>query len=131
MAFYLDTSAAVKLVVVEAETGALRAWFKKVSADIVSSDLLRTELLRATRRGAPDAMEQARAVLDSVTLLTVTTSILERAGELDPNLVRSLDAIHLASALQLGDDLEGIIGYDTRLTDAARLHGIKTISPSS
>lgn len=131
MAFYLDTSAAVKLVVVEAETGALRAWFKKVSADIVSSDLLRTELLRATRRGAPDAMEQARAVLDSVTLLTVTTPILERAGELDPNLVRSLDAIHLASALQLGDDLEGIIGYDTRLTDAARLHGIKTISPSS
>lgn len=131
MAFYLDTSAAVKLVVVEAETGALRAWFKKVSADIVSSDLLRTELLRATRRGAPDAMEQARAVLDSVTLLTVTTPILERAVELDPNLVRSLDAIHLASALQLGDDLEGIIGYDTRLTDAARLHGIKTISPSS
>ena len=131
MAFYLDTSAAVKLVVAEAETDALRAWLKKSSAEIVSSDLLRTELLRATRRGAPDAMGQARAVLDSVTLMTVTTPVFERAGELDPNLLRSLDAIHLASALQLGDELEGIIGYDTRLLEAAELHGITTVSPGS
>lgn len=131
MAFYLDTSAAVKLVVAEAESGALRAWLKRSSADVVSSDLLRTELLRATRRGAPDAMEHARAVLDSVTLLTMPTPVFERAGELDPGLLRSLDALHLASALQLGDDLEGIIAYDTRLLEAVKLHGITTISPGT
>ena len=71
MAYYLDTSAAVKLVVAERDTAALIAWIADREDDVVSSDLLRTELLRATRRGAPHAMPRARAVLDSLTLLTL------------------------------------------------------------
>ena len=130
MAYYLDTSAALKLVVAEDETTALTAWLERHGDDVVSSDLLRTELLRATRRGAPHAMPRARAVLDAVTLLTLPTSTFERAADLDPELLRSLDALHLAAALELGDDLDGLVTYDDRLADAAQLHGISVINPA-
>jgi predicted nucleic acid-binding protein len=130
MAFYLDTSAAVKLVVAEPDTPALTAWLAEHDGDVVSSDLLRTELLRATRRGAPHAMPRARAVLDSLTVLTVPTSTFERAADLDPDLLRSLDALHLAAALELGDDLDGFVTYDDRLAGAARLHGVNVIAPA-
>lgn len=129
MAYYLDTSAAVKLVVAERDTAALTAWLADHDDEVVSSDLLRTELLRATRRGAPHAMPRARAVLDSLTVLTVPTSMFERAADLDPELLRSLDAVHLAAALELGDDLDGLVTYDDRLADAARFHGITVIAP--
>ena len=131
MAYYLDTSAAVKLVVAESGTGALMAWMADREDDLVSSDLLRTELLRATRRGAPHAMPRARAVLDSLTLLTVPTSTFERAADLDPDLLRSLDALHLAAALELGDQLNGFVTYDDRLARSARLHAITVIAPGS
>lgn len=129
MAYYLDTSAAVKLVVAEAHTAALAAWVADHETELVSSDLLRTELLRATRRGAPHAMTRARAVLDAITLLTVPTSTFERAADLDPDLLRSLDALHLAAALELGDELRGIVTYDERLARAAELHGIAVLAP--
>jgi len=129
MAYYLDTSAAVKLVVAERDTAALTAWLADHDDEVVSSDLLRTELLRATRRGAPHAMPRARAVLDSLTVLTVPTSTFERAADLDPDLLRSLDAVHLAAALELGDELDGLVTYDDRLADAARFHGITVIAP--
>ena len=129
MAYYLDTSAAVKLVVEEAGSKALRRWLARATEPIVSSDLLRTELLRATRRGAPDQVTQARAVLDSVILVTVSTALFERAGTLDPELLRSLDALHLAAALDLGDELDGLITYDERLADAAGALGIAVVAP--
>jgi len=130
MAYYLDTSAAVKLVVAERDTAALTAWLADHDDEVLSSDLLRTELLRATRRGAPHAMPRARAVLDSLTVLTVPTSTFERAADLDPDLLRSLDAVHLAAALELGDELDGLVTYDDRLADAARVHGVTVIAPS-
>lgn len=130
MAFYLDTSAAVELVVAEVGSSALRTWLVKATVPIVSSDLLRTELLRATRRGAPDQMQQARAVLDSVVLITLSTALFERAGDLGPERLRTLDALHLAAALDLGDDLDGIITYDDRLSSAATALGISVIAPS-
>ena len=130
MAYYLDTSAAVKLVVEEVGSKALRAWVMKTTEPIVSSDLLRTELLRATRRGAPDQVQQARAVLDSLVLLTVSTSLFEQAGTLEPDLLRSLDALHLAAALDLGDDLDGVITYDDRLASAAVALGPAVIAPT-
>lgn len=130
MAFYLDTSAAVKLVVEEAGSKALRAWLQQVTAPIVSSDLIRTELLRATRRGAPEQVQRARAVLDSLVLVTMSTPIFEHAATLDPDVLRSLDALHLAAALDLGDDLDGIITYDDRLATAAAALGIAVIAPS-
>ena len=130
MRYYLDTSAAVKLVVKEPESRALSAW-ADVNADaVVSSDLLRTELLRATRRGAPEQMPRARAVLDSVTLLSLPVETFERAAELQPAGLRSLDAIHLAAALDLADELDGLVTYDDRLSEAAALHGVDVIAPA-
>jgi len=130
VAHYLDTSAVVKLVVSEAETAALRAWLAGADREPVSCDLARTELLRAVRRAAPDRVVQARAALDSITLMTVTTATFEEAGRLDPTLLRSLDAVHLAAALSLGDDLEGIVTYDDRLAEAAQANGVPVVSPA-
>ena len=130
MAFYLDTAALVKLVVAEQETDALRGWLGEADRDPVSCDLARTELMRAVRRAAPDRVVQARAVLDALTLLEVSTAVFEEAGRLDPAVVRSLDAIHLAAALSLGDDLEGLVTYDERLADAARANGVAVVAPA-
>lgn len=130
MAHYLDTSALVKLVVTEPETAALRAWLSERDRLPTAADLVRTELLRVVRRAAPDRLLQARAVLDSITLTEVTTSLFEQAGRLDPTALRSLDAIHLAAALDLGDDLDALVTYDDRLAEAAQLNGIPVTAPN-
>lgn len=130
MAHYLDTSALAKLVVTEPETPALRSWLAAADRMPVACDLARTELLRAVRRAAPDRMTLARTVLDAVTLTELTTPVHEQAGRLGPTTLRSLDAVHLAAALDLGDDLEGLVTYDARLADAARLHGIRVTAPA-
>jgi predicted nucleic acid-binding protein len=130
VAHYLDTSALVKLVVAEAETDALRAWINTTTSPLVSCDLARAELLRAVRRSATDRMVQARAVLDSITLYAVTAATFESAGRLDPTILRTLDAIHVAAALELGDDLASIVTYDERLAAAAHANGITTTTPT-
>ena len=130
MAYYLDTSTLVKLVVVESETEALRTWLNEAERTPVACDLARTELLRAVRRAAPDRILQARAVLDSITLIEIPTQTFEEAGRVDPSLLRTLDAIHLASALDLGEDLDGFVTYDERLAQAARLNAIPTLAPA-
>lgn len=130
MAHYLDTSALVKLVVAEPESAALRRWLREDNRDPVACDLVRTELLRAVRRAAPRRVLRARAVLDSITITTVPTSLFEQAGRLDPTGLRSLDVIHLAAALDLGDDLDSLVSYDDRLAEAARANGITVTAPS-
>ncbi len=96
---------------------------------LASSDLARTELLRALRRGAPGAAGAARDVLSRLLLITASAEIFDQATRLDPVELRSLDAVHLASALALGDDLEGVVTYDDRLGDAARDLGVPVICP--
>ncbi|MHB8191626.1 MAG: PIN domain-containing protein [Ferrimicrobium sp.] len=130
MAFYLDTSAAAKLVVAESASEAMTSWVAIHGTQVVASDLLRTELLRATRRVAPDRMQRARAVLDAVTLFNLTSATFERAATLDPEQLRSLDALHLAAALELGDELDGIVTYDDRMAGAASLYGVAVITPT-
>ena len=125
----MDTSAAVKLVVREPGTTALRRWLTARDGQIVSSDLLRTELLRATRRAAPEQMVQARAVLDSLILVTLPSAVFDRAAMLEPDLLRSLDSLHLAAALELGDELEGVVTYDHRLAAGAQALGIHSVAP--
>ena len=129
MAFYLDTSALVKLVVAEPETSALQTWLVESPRAPVACDLVRTELMRAVRRVAPDRASRARQVLDSLTLTQVTPSLFEQAGRVDPTELRTFDAIHLAAALDLGDDLDGIVSYDDRLSAAAHQAGIAVFSP--
>lgn len=109
MAFYVDTSAFLKLVVNEPETAALQSWARELDVHLFSSDLLRTEALRAARRYSSEALLLARVRLDAVALLSISREICERAAELDPGILRSLDALHLATALSLADELEGIL----------------------
>ena len=130
MAHYLDTSAAVKLVQVEEGSDALAAWLASGERALVSSLLLHTELLRVTRRGRPDLLAKARALLEHVVLLDVGWEVCERAGLLEPGGMRSLDALHLASALTLAGDLEGIVTYDVRLRDAALAMGLTVVAPA-
>lgn len=129
MAVYLDTSAFVKLVVRERHSAALRTWINDRDGDIVASDLLRTEALRAAKRHSLPALRRTRELLDGLTLIQVTTDICERAADLDPQILRSLDAIHLATALALGDDLEVVATYDDRLAQACALHGVAAVAP--
>lgn len=125
---YADTSALVKLAVVEAESDALVSWLSG-GVELATSDLARTELVRAVRRAAPAAVGQARDVLTRLLLVRASPAIFDEAARLDPAELRSLDAIHLASALSLGDDLDGILTYDDRLAAAARRFGIPVIAP--
>ncbi|MXY77172.1 MAG: type II toxin-antitoxin system VapC family toxin [Acidimicrobiia bacterium] len=127
--FYLDTSAAVKLVFAEPESAAMRRWSVGAGDRVLSSDLLRTELLRVTRRVDPEHLGQARALLDSLVLLSLSASVCERAAVLEPVMLRSLDALHMAAALELGDDLEGVVTYDRRLGEGARAVGVRVVAP--
>lgn len=131
MAVYLDTSALVKLVVDEPESSALLAWLQEPGRVPASSDLARTELLRATRRAASSRMVRAREVLDSLTLLQLSTATFERAAMLEPLSLRSLDAVHVASALELGDDLAGFVTYDDRQVEALTALGIPVEQPAA
>ncbi len=130
-ALYIDSSALVKLVLPEPETEALRellaGWPERVS-----SALVRVEVLRAVRRGnAAGAYQRAENLVSRVGLMTVDRAILGLAARLDPPGLRSLDAIHLATALSIGDDLGGIVSYDARLSEAARRSGIPTLAPGA
>jgi predicted nucleic acid-binding protein len=125
----MDTSALVKLVVAESETDALRSWIAGVNSELVAADLVRTELWRVVRRAVPDRALLAAQVLDSLTLVEVRASLFSQAGRLDPPELRSLDAIHLAAALDLGDDLEAMVTYDARLAQAAAVNGVTVVAP--
>jgi uncharacterized protein len=126
---YLDASAVVKLLVQEAETTALRRQLKSWPHRAASA-LLRVELLRTVRRaGVPRLMEGARRQLASIDLIRLDDDLLERAAEIEPSTVRSLDAIHLATALSLGGDLAAVVTYDTRMGTAARALGLPVIAP--
>ena len=127
--YYLDTSAAVKLLIAEEGSNPLIRWMEAHEEQVFSSDLLRTELLRVTRRTAPDLVVQARAILDALVLLTLSTELCERAAFLEPRLLRSLDAIHLAAAMEMGDDLRGLVTYDHRLAAGAESLGIEALTP--
>lgn len=129
-AHYLDTSALVKLVVHEPESSALREWLAQAEGEAVSCDLARAELMRAVRRVDPMLATRARDVLDAISLIRVTPGTFEAAGRLDPTELQSLDALHLAAALQLGDDLSGLVCYDSRLSLAATEQGIRIFRPA-
>lgn len=130
MAHYLDTSALTKLVVAGPETPALHAWVTAPGRVLVSSDLARTELLRAVRRVDAALAVPARSVLDAVVLLRATPAVFESAARLDPPTLRTLDAVHLAAALTLGDDLEAVVTYDDRLAEACRAYGVAVLAPA-
>lgn len=131
MILYVDTSALVKTVLTEAESPAVLSTLRTLSADQVwSSALTRTELVRAVARSPAGRVEVARQRLARTSLVAISDVLLDAAAALTPVTLRSLDAIHLATALSLGGDLAAVLTYDDRMADAARSHGLTVLAPT-
>jgi uncharacterized protein len=127
---YLDSSALVKLVVEEAETRALEALVATFAA-AVSSVIVAIEVPRVARRtGVLDVEARADRLVARLDLLELTDAIVTSSASLDPPALRTPDAIHLASALSLGAELDGFAVYDDRLRAACRAAGLNVLSPS-
>lgn len=127
---YLDSSALVKLVLPEPETSALEEAMREWP-QVVSSVLARVEVPRAVARAGGGSVGRRRgaAVIARVGLIRVDDQVLDIAATLRPAELRSLDALHVATALSLGDDLDVLVAYDRRLEDAARAARIGVRSP--
>jgi predicted nucleic acid-binding protein len=128
---YLDTSAFVKLIWGEGETPALEAFLReRPRATLVSSALLVVETRRALLREDPGQLARADLLLTRVDQVGVTRSVLEAASRLPDPSLRSLDAIHLATALQLGRELDALVTYDSRLAAVAERQRIAVVTPA-
>lgn len=126
---YLDTSAFLKLLVAEPESQALRTRLARWPGR-ASASLLRTETVRALRRaGLAQLVGASRQLMSGLTLIDLDQRLLDRAAGLGPPSLRSLDAVHLAAALELGSDLGAIMTYDARLAEAARAQGVVVEAP--
>ncbi len=125
---YLDSSALVKLMVKEPETAALSAFLATRPA-WVSSSLAKVELLRAARRMGVSPVA-ARELVDRVALIPMGDDVLEHASLLLPTTLRTLDAIHAATALRLRDRLGGVVTYDARMTASLADLGIRVVAPA-
>jgi hypothetical protein len=125
---YIDSSALVKLAIPEPESDALRAELARWERH-VSSALARVEVVRACARVDTKARRIAEQIVGALDLIAVDDRVLEEAALLGPVDLRSLDSIHLASALLLGDALGVAIAYDDRLLEAMRVAGIPTATP--
>jgi hypothetical protein len=128
---YLDSAAVVKLAHAEAESPALRAWLdERAETGWVSSVLTEIESFRALARYAPDAVSRLPAVLDQIELIDLDPPIRILAQAIRPATVRSLDAIHLGTALHARGTLTSFVTYDKRLLDAAAAAGLPVDSPA-
>lgn len=125
---YLDSSAIVKLVVREPESAGLRQYLRR-RVPLVSSALARAEVARAVLSLGDPFARRATEVLTRLELVRVSDRILDDAGKLLPADVRSLDAIHLATARIFGASLRQLITYDSRTAAAARGLRLRVASP--
>jgi predicted nucleic acid-binding protein len=128
---YLDSAAVVKLAHAEAESEALRDWLAD-RADIgwLSSVLVEVESFRALARYSPGAIARLHPVLDLVELIELKPGIRALSQGVMPTTVRTLDAIHLATALHSRDRLTSFVTYDKRLAGAATVAGLQVDVPS-
>lgn len=126
---YLDTSAFLKLIVAEHESEALRSRLRRWP-DRASATLLRTETVRALRRsGNGHLVGKARRLFGALHLIRLDEPLLDRAGDIGPTGLRSLDAVHLAAALSVIPDLGVVVTYDGRLREAATGQGLVVEAP--
>lgn len=125
---YLDSSAIVKLVIEEAESGTLVSYLRE-HPDRTSCALARVEVIRAVRDHGPAAIARARQLLERISLVRLDDLLLDEAAALDGPGLRSLDAIHIAAARALGDGLAEVITYDRRMADTARQLGLRVNGP--
>jgi predicted nucleic acid-binding protein len=127
---YLDTSAALKLVMPEAETAALELWIaERAGVPRVSSRLLRIQMLRTVARTAPQRMSRANVVLSSIALVSID-EVASTAEVIGDSTLRSLDAILLATAHELRAELTAFVCYDKRLGGSAHVLGLPVEAPA-
>ncbi|OLT04462.1 hypothetical protein BJF90_22870 [Pseudonocardia sp. CNS-004] len=129
---YLDTSAFLTLVRdEERESAAMHAYLRSTGERpaLVSSTLLAIETRRGTLRTNPSRLPRVDMLLSTVTQTEISAAIVESASRLPDPLLRSLDAIHLATALLVREELDVLLTYDTRLRAAAEAHGLPTAAP--
>ena len=125
---YADASALVKLVVEEPESRAMNRWFVE-STRVTTSRLGLIEMLRASARRDHDPGHREQLVRD-VEVIELSPTISVAAASLQPAILRTLDAIHVASALALGAELDAFVTYDDRLAEAARAIGLPVVRPA-
>ena len=128
--YYADTSAVIKLLAEETDSKAFAAFYDDHDdAEWVSSALLRIEVVRAVARAVPALLPDARDLLTAFSYIAIDDEIVDGAMNEPDRGLRSLDAIHLATARILAPELDGLLSYDDRLTKAATDAGLRVLSP--
>lgn len=128
--YYADTSAVIKLLAEETHSRAFAAFYDAhADAEWVSSALLRVEVTRAVARAMPALLPDARELLLAFSTIDIDDDVIEAAISEPDRALRSLDAIHLATARILGPDLDAVVSYDDRLVKAATDAGLTTVIP--
>ena len=126
---YVDSSALLKLAVRESETSALESAVLEYEG-LIASRLAAVECRRVVRRvGTKRLLQAVEDALDAIYLVDITPAILELAARLDPPMLRSLDAIHLATAISIDDPDLAVLTYDQRLAEAAAVNGLRVLQP--
>jgi predicted nucleic acid-binding protein len=129
---YLDSSALLKLLHDEAESVALADWLtRRIGTPIVSSELTKVEVLRACRRINPATLTEATALIAGLDLIPLSDGVIDQAAHVGEATLRSLDAIHLASALSIRGELSAFVAYDHRLAEAASTAGLELLAPGA
>ncbi len=116
-------------MVAEAESLALRDLMAR-EPDQVASAIVEVEVPRAVKRAVPELSELADRVVAQIAVIEPSESIRARAASLEPVTLRSLDALHLATALEIADELEGLVTYDGRMSDAGSSLGLTIFAPA-
>lgn len=128
--YYADTSAVIKLLVEEKHSKAFAAFYDShAEAEWVSSALLRIEITRAVARAMPVLLPEARDLLTAFSYISIDDEVVDAAMSEPDRGLRSLDAIHLATARLVAPELDALVGYDDRLLRAANDAGLATVSP--
>ncbi|MGI8761994.1 MAG: type II toxin-antitoxin system VapC family toxin [Jatrophihabitantaceae bacterium] len=129
---YLDSSALLKLLFEESESAALALWIaERADTPVVSSELARVEVVRATRRLDAAVVPAARALVSQLDLIPLSGALIAEAADAGEPVLRTQDAIHLASALSIRIALTAFVAYDNRLLAAAEAAGLEPIRPSA
>jgi len=126
--WYVDSSAALKIALDEAESSALAAVIDEADAQLVGCWLLETEMLRAVPRNPDLTYEQVKDLLEFVDIIKTPRSTFQSAGYLPGVYLRSLDAIHLAAAV--ATNVDAVLTYDARMAESARELGLRVLAPA-
>jgi predicted nucleic acid-binding protein len=128
---YLDTSAFLKMVLSEPQSAAFTTYLASIDApEFISSALLAVEARRSVLRHDSSLLPRTDLALLRVEQIEVSAAVLETASRLPDPLLRTLDAVHVATALLIRDDIDVVITYDPRMQAAADAHGLSTASPT-